>query len=129
MHLSRFITIAICAMTFMGAPALVDDLLGTAPDHGDLVALVTGGSDVVERERVLGVAADEVARFDQQPGDRVVDAASLAAGLGPRYVDDAVLGVVHVHGSRRHPRGYDGPSDDDAVAVDRLDPVVVGHPD
>src|SRR4051794_4617424 len=56
MHLSRFITIAICAMTRMS----VLHFLAAAADHGDLVALVAGRAEVVERERQLGVPADQV---------------------------------------------------------------------
>jgi hypothetical protein len=55
MHLSRFITIAICAMTRISTPPPA-----SGADHGDLVALVAGGAEVVEGERQLGVAADQV---------------------------------------------------------------------
>src|SRR4051812_3672522 len=105
MHLSRFITIAIWAMTLtaqllsressrLGAPARLDDEAKRAPasqprrktgrcsapstrerserrsirhllrplaDHGHLVTLVAGRAEVVEGERQLGVAADQVA--------------------------------------------------------------------
>src|SRR5262247_3556189 len=81
MHLSRFITMAIWAITLMGrsAPwASVPHLLAAAADHRDLVALAAGRAQVVEREAELGVAADQVGRLDQQPGERVVDAAAPA---------------------------------------------------
>ena len=101
-----------------------------APAHdGDLVALVAGGPVVVEAVRQLGVAADQMARLDQQSRQRVVDAAASSTGLRPGDVDGAVLGVVHEHGALRHPVRDTGSGDDDAVAVDRLDPLVVGHPD
>ena len=45
--------------------------------------------------------------------------------LGARYVDDAVLGVVHEDRSLGHPVRHDGPCHDDAVAVVGLDPLVV----
>src|SRR6476619_6553828 len=81
MHLSRFITIAIWAMTVMpGLPsrlASVLDVLGATPYDGHLVALVAGGPEVVEGVGQLCVAADHVARLDQQPGPGVVDAAPL----------------------------------------------------
>src|SRR5207342_1345587 len=83
MHLSRFITIAICAISLIGrsAPgASVLHLLAAAADHRDLVPLAAGRAEVVEGEAELGVAADQVARLDQQPGERVVDATALAAG-------------------------------------------------
>src|SRR3954468_17431770 len=115
MHLSRFITIAICAITFMRRSSLtrwssgerqracrdpsVGHLLRALADDGDLVALVAGGAEAVEGEAQLGVAADEVAGLDQDPGQGVVDAAALAGGLGERYVDQPVLRVVHVHRS------------------------------
>jgi hypothetical protein len=73
MHLSRFITIAIWAMTRMS----VLHLLRSAADHRDLVAVVAGRADVVEEVGVLGVAADDVARLDQDARQRVVDAAAL----------------------------------------------------
>src|SRR6476661_3554450 len=91
MHLSRFITMAICAMTLIGShsssgrrgarsvlrrrPSVLD-LLGATADDRHLVALVPGRAEVVEREGQLGVAADEVARLDQDPGQRVVDPAA-----------------------------------------------------
>src|SRR6478752_2962594 len=68
MHLSRFITIAICAMTRMS----VLHVLRAAADDRDLVALVPGRPEVVEGVGELGVAADQVARLDQQTGERVV---------------------------------------------------------
>jgi hypothetical protein len=40
-------------------------LLRATPDGGDDVALVTGGTEVVERVRQLGVSADQVAGFHQ----------------------------------------------------------------
>src|SRR5881409_1760784 len=52
MHLSRFITMLIWAITRM---SVLDLLAGAAPDDGDLVALVTGRAEVVERERQLRV--------------------------------------------------------------------------
>ncbi len=69
MHLSRFITIAIWAMTLIDLPPrrwLTSelDLLASAADHRDLVALVTGGTQIVERERQLRVAADQVGRLE-----------------------------------------------------------------
>src|SRR6188474_3535734 len=43
MHLSRFITIAIWAMTFIRLfRPLVGNLLAATPDDGDLIALVSG---------------------------------------------------------------------------------------
>src|SRR6516162_5373021 len=83
MHLSRFITIATCALTRIrtsppaarprrSGAASVLHLLGAAADDGDLVPLVAGGAVVVERERELPVAADHVRGLDDQPGQRVV---------------------------------------------------------
>src|SRR5262245_32941107 len=131
MHLSRFITMAICAIGLMSrsAPwASVPHLLAAAADHRHLVALAAGRAQVVEREAELGVAADQVGRLDQQPGERVVDAAAPAAGLGDRHVDDPFLGVVHEDRPLGHAMGDDRAGDHDAVAVHRLDPVVVGDP-
>src|SRR5690625_7224520 len=95
MHLSRFITIDICAMTFMlvtlslrsylaagFVPSSVLNLLAAPADDGDLIALVPGGADVVERVGKLGVPTDEVAGFHQHPGQRVVDPPALAGGFG-----------------------------------------------
>src|SRR5262247_116691 len=68
MHLSRFITIASCAMTCMSVRHLL-----AAPAHdGHLVALVAGRTEVVERERELRVPADQMGRLDQQAGQRIV---------------------------------------------------------
>src|SRR5665647_956039 len=103
--------------------------LRATSDDGHLIALVACRAEVVEGVGQLGVPADEVARLDQQPGQRVVDAAALAGGLRARHVDQPVLGVVHVHRAFGHAVRDDGPRDDDAVAVDRLDPVVVLDPD
>src|SRR5512142_1911990 len=71
MHLSRFITIANCAMTFMraslrglGSGASVRHILTATTHHGDLVALVAGGAHVVEPERMLAVAAGQVTGLD-----------------------------------------------------------------
>src|SRR6478735_7354667 len=140
MHLSRFITIAIWAMTFTGneppttrwsslsRPSVLN-LLRALADDGDLVALVARGPEVVEREGQLGVAADQVAGLDQQPGQRVVDAAALARRLRERDVDQPVLGVVHVHRPFGHAVRDDRAGDHDAVAVHRLDPVVVPDAD
>ena len=49
----------------------------------------------------------------------------LPDGLGERDVDQPVLRVVHVDGALGHPVRDDRAGDDDAVAVHRLDPVVV----
>src|ERR1039458_3924559 len=76
MHLSRFITIATCAMIRISCPppsavspqpgpASVLHLLGAAADHGDLVALVAGRPVVVEGERQLAVPADHVGGLDR----------------------------------------------------------------
>src|SRR5215218_6395258 len=56
MHLSRFMTMPIWAITRMS----VLHLLAAPADDGDLVPLVARRAEVVERERQLGVAADEV---------------------------------------------------------------------
>src|SRR5262249_44141882 len=56
----------------------VPHLLVAPPDHGHLVALVPGRAEVVEREAELAVAADQVGRLDQDPGQRVMDAAAAA---------------------------------------------------
>src|SRR5262249_34419006 len=92
MHLARFMTMGIYAITFMS----VLDLLCPATDHRDLVALVTGGTQIVEGERQLGVSADEVCRLDEQSGERVVDAAAPSGRLGDRHVHHPFLRVVHV---------------------------------
>ena len=83
------------------------------------------GPVVVEAERELRVAADEVGRLHHDPRQRVVGAAALALQLGQRHVQVAVLGVVHqarALGDAVRDRGAAG---DDAVAVVGLDPVVV----
>src|SRR5689334_8624382 len=101
MHLSRFITIANCAMTFIGVPppaprrcASVPHLLAATADDGHLVALVTGRPQVVERERVLAVATGQVAGLDPHPGQRIVVTAPLVVGFGARRVHGALLDVV-----------------------------------
>src|SRR5450759_1760221 len=104
---------------------LVRHLLRATADHGDFVALVSGWAEIVEGEAELRVPTDQVARLDQQTSQRVVDAAPLAGGLRDRHVDQAVLGVVHEDGALRHPVADDRTGDHDAVAVDRLHPVVV----
>ena len=58
-----------------------------------------------------------------------MDAAAPAVRLGERDVYEPVLGVVHVDGALRHPVRDDRAGRDDAVAVDRLDPVVVADAD
>ncbi len=63
MHLSRFMTMLIWAITRMSVLHL---LAGAAPDDGDLVALVPGRAEVVERERQLGVPLAELQR-DARP--------------------------------------------------------------
>src|SRR5262252_9732801 len=63
MHLSRFMTMAICAIGLIGrsAPwASVPHLLAAAADHRDLVTLAAGRAQVVEREAELRVPADQV---------------------------------------------------------------------
>src|SRR5690242_4185941 len=78
MHLSRFITMAIWAMTLIGSlhcGALELHFLGPAPDDGDLVALVAGRAVVVERVGELRVPADQVRRLDHHAGEGVVAAA------------------------------------------------------
>src|SRR5690606_30677279 len=112
-----------------GGPGSVLDRGGAPADLGDLVPVVPGRADVVEEVGQLGVAADDVARLDEDPGQAVVDAAPLAVGLGERDVDEAVLGVVHVDGALGHPVADDRPGRHDPVAVDGLDPVVVADAD
>src|SRR5665647_3115556 len=133
MHLSRFMTIAIWAISLIcvlrsrasGSVSSIHHLLRATADHRDFVALVSGRAEIVEGEAELCVATDEVARLDQQTGQRVVDAAPLAGGLRDGHVDEPVLGVVHVDGALRHPVADDGTRHHDTVAVDRLHPVVV----
>src|SRR5690625_4714479 len=97
MHLSRFITIDIWAMTLISsrfpfarsslrAPPSVLDLLAPTADDRDLVPLVPGGSGVVEGVGQLRIAADEVAGLHKHPGERVVDPAALPGRLGHRHV-------------------------------------------
>src|SRR5574337_2199230 len=104
-------------MTFIaGSPrqisssASVLDLLTATAHHGDLVALVAGRAQIVERKRVLGVAAGEMARFDPHPGDRVVGATAFSGCLGTRGVDGAFLYVVDEHHPVRHSLTHDGPA-------------------
>src|SRR6185437_14009147 len=61
MHLSRFITIAICAMILIGGSPL--NLLRTTADHRDLVSLIAGRPVVVEAVRQLCITADHVRGF------------------------------------------------------------------
>src|SRR5918996_797934 len=96
MHLSRFITIASWAIGRISTPPPVIGGPEWA-EHRDLVALAAGRSEVVEGERQLGVAADQMGRLEQQPGQRVMDATASTTDLGSRNVDDPVLGVVHEH--------------------------------
>jgi hypothetical protein len=58
-----------------------------------------------------------------------VDAAALAVALGEGDVDEPVLGVVHVDRALGHPVLTIARAATHAVAVDRLDPVVVLDPD
>src|SRR5690349_14863941 len=127
MHLSRFITIDICAITrttppppapttpcSRRGPALfrtwsrvsrasrVPHLLAASADDGHLVALVPRRPEVVERVRELGVAAREVRRLEEDARERVVDAAPQPGRLGERDVDRAVGGVEHVDRALRH---------------------------
>src|SRR5918998_2722534 len=135
MHLSRFITMASCAISLIGSLRMrrsassVGHLLAAPTDGGDLITLVTGGAVVVQRERLLGVAADQVCRLDHQPGQRVVNATALTGLLDAGHAHGATLGVVHEHGALGHPVTENHPGDHDAVAVDRLDPLVVHHTD
>src|SRR5699024_10101003 len=99
---------------------------GALADHRDLVPVVTGRADVVELVGELGVAADDVAGLDHDPGHRVVDAATFAVPLGQRHVDQPVLGVVHLPRALRHPVADHSAGGDHPVAVGQLDPVVVG---
>src|SRR5690348_13641936 len=100
MHLSRFMTMPIWAMTRIrrvpprrqkwpflpqeGASVL--HLLAAAADDGHFVALVARRAEVVEGEGQLRVAADQVRRLEEEPGARVVDAAAAAGRLRPRDV-------------------------------------------
>src|SRR3546814_21161112 len=90
-------------------------LFRSLADHGHLITLVAGRADVVERPCQLGIATDQVARLDQQSGQGVVDAATLAGRLGDRHVDQPVLCVVHVDGALRHPVGDAGRSEERRV--------------
>src|SRR5690625_2350956 len=124
MHLSRFITIAICAMTFIAAPRRrwssrpsVTHLLAAATHYRHLVALVSGGPHVVEGERVLAVSARQVARFDPHPGQRIVVAAPLSGGLGARGVHGAFLDVVDEDHALGHALGHDRPAHEHPVDV------------
>src|SRR4051812_15828786 len=100
MHLSRFMTMAIWAIgristrppggrglgggscPWRSGPwdASVLALLVGAADVRRLVTLVARGAQVVEGPAQLGVAADEMGRFEDEPGERVVDAAAPAGG-------------------------------------------------
>ena len=96
-----------------------------ATDYRDLIALVAGRAEIVEGEGQLRIATNQVAGFDEQSGERVVDAAALAGGLRERNVDKPVLSVVHVDRALGHTVRHDRTGDDDTIAVDGLDPVVV----
>src|SRR5699024_12472684 len=78
---------------------------------------------------VLAEDYDEVGERFVQAVVLVVDPATLVGCLGPRNVDEPVLGVVHVHRPFGHAVGDDGSGHDHTVAIDRLDPLVVTNPD
>src|SRR5690606_19820952 len=124
MHLSRFITIDICAITRTTPPppapttpcprpgpamfrswsrvSRVPHLLAASADDGHLVALVPGRPQVVERVGELGVAAREMRRLEEDARERVVDAAAQPGRLCERDVDRAVGGVEHVDRALGH---------------------------
>src|SRR5579875_3858446 len=87
MHLSRAITIAICARTLTGLLRSLEPQgrRALAQDH-DLVALRAGRPVVVERPRELCVAADEVRGLHHDSRSRVVGATALAFKLGQGHV-------------------------------------------
>src|SRR5690606_11085371 len=86
MHLSRFITIATCALILIGpAPAGVGasehHLLRAPAHHDELVALRPGRPVVVDPEGELAVPAYHVGRLDGDAGGRVVRPAVPAGDL------------------------------------------------
>src|SRR5690606_4496771 len=133
MHLSRFITIASCAITFMTvspgshrvgcsrlcAPS-VGHLLGPTTDDGHLVALVPGRPEIVERPGCLRITTGQMTGFDEQSGQRVVDAAAATGRLRQRHVDDTLLSVIHEDHTLWHAMRDGGAADQDTVAVDCL---------
>ena len=66
-----------------------------APHDNVRVALIARRAVVVETVAELPVAADEVGGLDVDVGRRVVRARTRARDLRARYVDVAILRVVH----------------------------------
>src|SRR5690606_2970578 len=64
-------------------------------------------------------------RLHMDTGWTVVGPAPVVCQLGSRNVDMAVLGMVHEGHSSWQAVGNNGPGDDDSVAVEALDPIVV----
>ena len=116
-------TIAICALIFKPIYLL------HAPHDNVRVALIARRAVVVETVAELPVAADEVGGLDVDVGRRVVRARTRARDLRARYVDVAILRVVHKYRTVRDTRRDNDARSDDTVAVVEFDPVVVLHAD
>src|SRR6185437_5104541 len=109
------------------SPSLVLHLL-TAPTHdGHLVALVTGRAEVIEAERVLAVAAGEMAGLDSQSGQCVVVTAPLTGGLGAWHIDGSFLDVVDEHHPVGHPMRHDRPAHEYPIGIDGFNPIIVAY--
>ena len=140
MHLSRFITIAICARIFMTRPlarAVTDGDGGAvqpvhlihATDDDELVAVGAHGAVVVQAIALLRVAADHVRRFQHHACHRIVDPAAQAGHFAARHVHDLLLRMVHHHHAGIDPLRNHSARHQRAVGVVGLDPVVVGDAD
>ena len=123
MHLSKFNTIAICALIFIpiDLPCFSDD------DH--CVSLRTHGSVVIETIAELGVSADHVCRFDDDARDTVMRSAPLTGHPGTRGVDQPLLGMIHKCLSGRYAMADHGFCHDHAVGIKTFQPVIVFYTD
>src|SRR5210317_1778716 len=74
-HLSRFKTMAICALIF------IPFHLSSLSDHDHLISLGTSWAIIVETIAQLGIPTDHLSRLHQDAGNTIVGPASLPRKL------------------------------------------------
>lgn len=95
-----------------------------AADHCDLVALITHGPVIIEREGELGVPIDEMGWLEQSSRQRIVGSASPARTLVEQSAHRPLLGVAHEYDALGRTVGDDGPGRSDAISAISLNPFI-----
>src|SRR5690606_37767725 len=103
MHLSRFMTIATCALIFKPV-----DLLHLADRHV-FITLVSDRSVIIESVTQLSITADHLRRFHMDTSRCIMASAPLLRNFRAWNLDMLILRMIHEHRAFRHSVTDNGP--------------------